>query len=95
MLHDRHQHLSDAVQPARCGAAAQCWLEAYRTSYAAMLEERRERDLEEADAKAAANACQPDDLIDFAHLKHRRGVAQARFLALSCACMCVRGDGVR
>lgn len=54
----------------------QCWLDAYRSSYAAMLEERRGRDIEEQDAKAAANACQPDDLIDFAHLKHRKGVAQ-------------------
>lgn len=54
----------------------QLWLEAYRASYAEMLEERRSRDIEEQDAKAAANACQPDDLIDFAHLKHRKGVAQ-------------------
>ena len=56
----------------------QCWLEAYRKSYAAMLEERRSRDIEEQDAKNAGHACQPDDLIDFAHLKHRRGVAQVR-----------------
>jgi coatomer subunit beta len=52
------------------------WLEAYRASYAATLEERRSRDIEEQDARNAANACQPDDLIDFAHLKHRKGVAQ-------------------
>jgi hypothetical protein len=44
----------------------------------AVLQERRSRDLQEEDEKAAANMCQPDDLIDFAHLKHRRGVAQAR-----------------
>jgi hypothetical protein len=54
----------------------QCWLDAYRASYTAMLQEQRGRDIEEQDAKAAANACQPDDLIDFAHLKHRKGVAQ-------------------
>lgn len=65
----------------------QCWLEAYRTSYAAMLEERRGRDLEEADAKAAAHAAQPDDLIDFAHLKHRRGVAQVLCLPVCCFAM--------
>jgi hypothetical protein len=53
-----------------------CWLEAYRSAYSASLEEQRNRAAEEADEKAAENACQPDDPIDFAHLKHRRGVSQ-------------------
>jgi coatomer subunit beta len=34
------------------------WLEAYRASYAAMLEERRSRDIEEQDRRDAAYACQ-------------------------------------
>lgn len=52
------------------------WLEAYRAAYSASLEEQRIRAADEADAKAAENKCQPDDPIDFAHLKHRRGVSQ-------------------
>ena len=52
------------------------WLEAYRAAYSASLEEQRNRAADEADAKAAENKCQPDDPIDFAHLKHRRGVSQ-------------------
>lgn len=54
------------------------WLEAYRAAYSASLEEQRNRAAHEADAKAAENKCQPDDPIDFAHLKHRRGVSQVR-----------------
>ena len=54
------------------------------------MQERRTRDLEEAEAKATTAVCQPDDLIDFAHLKHRRGVAQVRTCAFasSLGCMC-------
>jgi coatomer subunit beta len=57
---------------------ARLWLTAYRAAYSASLDEQRTRAADEADAKAAENASQPDDPIDFAHLKHRRGVSQVR-----------------
>jgi coatomer subunit beta len=57
---------------------AKLWMTAYRAAYSASLEEQRTRAADEADAKAAENASQPDDPIDFAHLKHRRGVSQVQ-----------------
>lgn len=59
-----------------CEDVVRLWMEAYRAAYSASLEEQRSRAATEADAKAAENKCQPDDPIDFAHLKHRRGVSQ-------------------
>lgn len=58
------------------------WMTAYRAAYSASLEEQRTRAADEADAKAAENAAQPDDPIDFAHLKHRRGVSQVQLTRL-------------
>lgn len=62
---------------------AKLWMTAYRAAYSASLEEQRTRAADEADAKAAENAAQPDDPIDFAHLKHRRGVSQVRLACCS------------
>lgn len=55
---------------------ARLWMTAYRAAYSASLEEQRTRAADEADAKAAEKKSQPDDPIDFSHLKHRRGVSQ-------------------
>lgn len=56
----------------------QCWLDQCRSSYAALLSEKQMRIQEEQQAKAAELLCQPDDLINFAHLKHRKGLSQVR-----------------
>jgi hypothetical protein len=62
----------------------QCWLEQCRTSYSALLSEKQSRLLEEQQAKAAELLCQPDDLINFAHLKHRKGLSQVPHTLLPC-----------
>ena len=41
-----------------------------------MLEERRGRDLEEAESNATARKTQADEPIDFAHLNYRKGASQ-------------------
>ncbi|GJN06333.1 hypothetical protein PR202_ga24053 [Eleusine coracana subsp. coracana] len=52
------------------------WLQSCRQSFAKMLAEKQFRETEEMKAKAQISHSQPDDLIDFYHLKSRRGMSQ-------------------
>ena len=47
-----------------------------RASFARMTAEKLGRDAEEAAARSGAPSSQPDDLIDFYHLKARKGLSQ-------------------
>ncbi|KAL5204209.1 hypothetical protein ABZP36_009080 [Zizania latifolia] len=52
------------------------WLQSCRQSFTKMLAEKQFREIEEMKAKAQISHAQPDDLIDFYHLKSRRGMSQ-------------------
>ncbi|KAI5679638.1 hypothetical protein M9H77_00865 [Catharanthus roseus] len=52
------------------------WLESCRESFVKMLSDKQLRETEEIKAKAQTSHSQPDDLIDFYHLKSRRGMSQ-------------------
>ncbi|TVU22708.1 hypothetical protein EJB05_32425 [Eragrostis curvula] len=56
--------------------ARKIWLQSCRESFAKMLAEKQFRETEEMKAKAQISHAQPDDLIDFYHLKSRRGMSQ-------------------
>ena len=55
------------------------WLKYCRDSFVLMIKEKLQRDLEEKKAKAQVSYAQPDDLIDFYHLKSRK-VRNTNFL---------------
>lgn len=57
-------------------AATQVWLAGCRQAFARMTEEKQHRDTEEARARDMTSVAQPDDLIDFYHLKSRKGLSQ-------------------
>ncbi|TKW17969.1 hypothetical protein SEVIR_5G403400v4 [Setaria viridis] len=52
------------------------WLQSCRQSFVNMLAEKQFRETEEMKAKAQISHAQPDDLIDFYHLKSRKGMSQ-------------------
>ncbi|KAF1869796.1 hypothetical protein Lal_00017373 [Lupinus albus] len=52
------------------------WLESCRQSFVKMLADKQHRETEEIKAKAQICNAQPDDLIDFYHLKSRKGMSQ-------------------
>ncbi|KAM7513441.1 hypothetical protein LguiB_012316 [Lonicera macranthoides] len=52
------------------------WLQSCRESFVKMLSDKQLRETEELKAKALVSYAQPDDLIDFYHLKSRRGMSQ-------------------
>ncbi|XP_041010695.1 coatomer subunit beta-1 [Juglans microcarpa x Juglans regia] len=52
------------------------WLQSCRLSFVKMLSEKQLREIEELKAKAQISHAQPDDLIDFYHLKSRKGMSQ-------------------
>ncbi|KAI4329440.1 hypothetical protein L6164_021703 [Bauhinia variegata] len=52
------------------------WLESCRQSFVKMLADKQRRETEEIKAKAQISNAQPDDLIDFYHLKSRKGMSQ-------------------
>lgn len=52
------------------------WLQSCRESFVKMLSEKQLRESEELKAKAQISHAQPDDLIDFYHLKSRKGMSQ-------------------
>ncbi|XP_009781478.1 coatomer subunit beta-1 [Nicotiana sylvestris] len=54
----------------------QIWLSSCRESFVKMLSDKQLRESEEIKAKAQTSFSQPDDLIDFYHLKSRRGMSQ-------------------
>jgi coatomer subunit beta len=57
-------------------AVAAVFLGECRASFARMTREKLGRDAEEAAARSGAPVSQPDDLIDFYHLKARKGLSQ-------------------
>ncbi|PSS07249.1 Coatomer subunit beta-1 like [Actinidia chinensis var. chinensis] len=52
------------------------WLQSCRQSFVKMLADKQFRETEEIKAKALISHTQPDDLIDFYHLKSRKGMSQ-------------------
>ncbi|KAL8544710.1 hypothetical protein ACS0TY_005081 [Phlomoides rotata] len=52
------------------------WLKSCRESFVKMLSDKQLREIEEIKAKAQIAHSQPDDLIDFYHLKSRKGMSQ-------------------
>ncbi|ERN11735.1 hypothetical protein AMTRI_Chr03g45050 [Amborella trichopoda] len=52
------------------------WLQSCRQSFVKMLADKQFREIEEIKAKAQISHAQPDDLIDFYHLKSRKGMSQ-------------------
>eukprot|EP00232_Nephroselmis_pyriformis_P004938 CAMPEP_0182913626 /NCGR_PEP_ID=MMETSP0034_2-20130328/38136_1 /TAXON_ID=156128 /ORGANISM="Nephroselmis pyriformis, Strain CCMP717" /LENGTH=928 /DNA_ID=CAMNT_0025050353 /DNA_START=200 /DNA_END=2986 /DNA_ORIENTATION=- len=52
------------------------WLRQCRDSFATMISEKQHRETEDARAKSSVQVSQPDDLIDFYHLKSRKGMTQ-------------------
>ncbi|KAF4350944.1 hypothetical protein F8388_021651 [Cannabis sativa] len=52
------------------------WLQSCRESFVKMLADKQRRETEEIKAKAQTSNAQPDDLIDFYHLKSRKGMSQ-------------------
>ncbi|KAI3775770.1 hypothetical protein L1987_45523 [Smallanthus sonchifolius] len=52
------------------------WLQSCRECFVQMLAEKQLREAEEIKAKAQVSHAQPDDLIDFYHLKSRKGMSQ-------------------
>ncbi|KAE9468069.1 hypothetical protein C3L33_00043, partial [Rhododendron williamsianum] len=56
--------------------ARKIWLQTCRQSFVKMLADKQFREAEEIKAKAQITHAQPDDLIDFYHLKSRKGMSQ-------------------
>ncbi|KAL9247228.1 hypothetical protein vseg_020681 [Gypsophila vaccaria] len=56
--------------------ARKIWLHSCRESFVNMLSDKQFREIEERKAKAQISHAQPDDLIDFYHLKSRKGMSQ-------------------
>ncbi|KAG6416141.1 hypothetical protein SASPL_123565 [Salvia splendens] len=52
------------------------WLKSCRESFVKMLSDKQLHETEEINAKAQVSCTQPDDLIDFYHLKSRKGMSQ-------------------
>ncbi|KAK9924016.1 hypothetical protein M0R45_032406 [Rubus argutus] len=52
------------------------WLQSCRQSFVKMLEDKKHREAEETRAMAQISNAQPDDLIDFYHLKSKRGMSR-------------------
>ncbi|KAK9099811.1 hypothetical protein Scep_023241 [Stephania cephalantha] len=52
------------------------WLQSCRESFVKMLADKQFRETQEIKAKAQVSHAQPDDLIDFYHLKSRKGMSQ-------------------
>ncbi|KAF7843137.1 coatomer subunit beta-1-like [Senna tora] len=52
------------------------WLQSCRESFVKMLADKQLRETEEIKAKSQISNAQPDDLIDFYHLKSRKGMSQ-------------------
>eukprot|EP00850_Spirogloea_muscicola_P011156 SM000068S20588 [mRNA] locus=s68:311782:317687:- [translate_table: standard] len=52
------------------------WLSYCRQAFAEMIADKQHREVEENKAKSQVSNAQPDDLIDFYHLKSRKGMSQ-------------------
>eukprot|EP00877_Chromochloris_zofingiensis_P001624 jgi/Chrzof1/11462/Cz05g37150.t1 len=54
----------------------QVWLADCRNAFSALTTDKQDREAAEARAESAKTVSQPDDLIDFQHLKSRKGMSQ-------------------
>lgn len=52
------------------------WLHDCRASFANLIADKQRRDAAEAKQEKARSVCQPDELIDFHHLKMRKGLSK-------------------
>ncbi|XP_051121883.1 coatomer subunit beta-1-like isoform X2 [Andrographis paniculata] len=57
-------------------AIRKIWLKSCHESFVKMLSDKQQRETEEIKAKSQVSHSQPDDLIDFYHLKSRKGMSQ-------------------
>jgi coatomer subunit beta len=57
-------------------SAASTWLGASRAAFEELIADKQRREASEAKKEAAAKVAQPDELIDFRHLKARRGMSR-------------------
>jgi coatomer subunit beta len=73
---DRLQLCLQVLSAAHDGALRAVWLKDCRQSYAAMIAEKQSRENDENKANATVAVAQADDLIDFYHLKNRKGMTQ-------------------
>lgn len=64
------------VMAAPGSEAAAVWLAACRASFEGFIADKQRRDAAEARKEAAAKVAQPDELIDFRHLKSKRGMSR-------------------
>lgn len=51
----------------------QVWLDDCRTAFSTLTSDKQSREAAEAAAESAKSYAQPDDLIDFGHLRSRKG----------------------
>eukprot|EP00887_Chlorella_sp_A99_P002075 scaffold21.g2075.t1 len=58
------------------GELAAVWLDAPRAAFAGLIADKQRREAAEARQEKAKRVAQPDELIDFHHLKMRRGMSQ-------------------
>lgn len=56
--------------------AAKVWLDDSRAAFEELIADKQRSEAQEAKKEAAANVAQPDELIDFRHLKARRGMSR-------------------
>ncbi|KAL4450070.1 hypothetical protein ABPG77_010739 [Micractinium sp. CCAP 211/92] len=56
--------------------AARVWLEECRSAFAALIADKQQREAAEAKQEKAKSVAQPDELIDFHHLKMRKGLSK-------------------
>eukprot|EP00878_Enallax_costatus_P044593 GHUV01053269.1.p1 GENE.GHUV01053269.1~~GHUV01053269.1.p1 ORF type:complete len:109 (-),score=37.64 GHUV01053269.1:422-748(-) len=52
------------------------WLDDCRTAFSTLTSDKQTREAAQLAAETAKNFAQPDDLIDFAHLRSRKGLSQ-------------------
>ncbi len=64
------------VMAAPTSDEAKIWLDACRASFEGFIADKQKRDAAEAQKEAALKVAQPDELIDFRHLKSRRGMSR-------------------
>ncbi|EFN54954.1 hypothetical protein CHLNCDRAFT_56190 [Chlorella variabilis] len=55
---------------------ARVWLHDCRASFATLIADKQQREAAEAKQEKAKSLCQPDELIDFHHLKMRKGLSK-------------------
>lgn len=76
-----HSHVTSLLphaQTTRCcqPGLLQVWLADCRNAFSALTTDKQDREAAEARAESAKTVSQPDDLIDFQHLKSRKGMSQ-------------------